>query len=151
VASSGKPKAVRRLVLSSMFAAGLVVVGVVDTDSPWGAVAIVSAVILGFPFVLLSSIDLGRVLRSEHEGDFRSSKATWLLSQVQAGFGAVCMAAGAYAVYVGINAWRDSTVNFQGAMSFLGIPMGLGCILVGFQFIRSAFVPERREMPRNDT
>jgi hypothetical protein len=138
-------------VLSTLFAVGLVVEGVLDTDSPFGPVAIVSAVILGFPFVLLSLIDLGRVLRAEHKGDFRASKATWLLSQMQAGFGAVCMAAGGYAAYINLGAWRNGARNFQGVISLLGIPMGLLLILVGYQFIRSAFVAERSQVPRNDT
>jgi hypothetical protein len=134
-------------VLSTLFAAGLVVEGVADPDSPWGAVAIVSAVILGFPFVLLSSIDLGRVLREEHGGDFRASTATWLLSQVQAGFGAVCMAAGAYSAYMGVRAWRGGVENWQEAIPLFGIPTGILMVLVGFQFIRSSFDPGRR----NDT
>jgi hypothetical protein len=62
-----------------------------------------------------------------------------LLSHVQAAFGAVCMAAAAYAIYHNVNLWRDGTADFHGAMLFIWIPIGLALILVGFNFIRTAF------------
>jgi hypothetical protein len=151
VTSPGKPKAVRRLVLSGVLLVGFVVVALVANDPSLRAVAIAFAAILGLPFVLMSSIDLGRVLRSESDGNVRASRATWLLSHVQAAFGAVCMAAAAYAIYHNVNLWRDGTADFHGAMLFIWIPIGLALILVGFNFIRTAFAPERREVPGNDT
>jgi hypothetical protein len=151
VASQGKTKAVRRLVLSALFLVALVVVAVVANEASLRSVAIAFAAILGLPFVLLSSIDLGRVLRSESGGNFRASRTTWLLSHVQAAFGAVCMATAAYAIYHNVSVWRDGTAGFHGAMLFVWIPMGLALIVVGFNFIRTAFLPERQKASRDDT
>jgi hypothetical protein len=142
---------VRRLALSSLFLAVLVIVAFIADDPSLRAVAMAFGGILGLPFVLLSSIDLGRVLRSESGGDFRASRATWLLSHIQAAFGAVCMAAAAYAVYHNVSVWLAGTADFHGAMLFIWVPLGLALIVVGFLMIRTAFMAEAKEADRDDT
>ena len=108
------------------------------------AVAIAFACFLGIPFLLLSLIDLGHILRAESGGDFNATIATRLLSHLQAAFGATCMGAGGYVVYDGV-ARLSQTVEFDTGALFLRALTGIGIFVVGVGYIWSAFVPGRKE------
>jgi hypothetical protein len=88
-------------------------------------------------------LDLGGALRNESVVASSKSWLTCLLSQLQAAFGAVCMAAAAFTVYHNAIAWASSTAQMRvllAAYIFIGLLM----VYVGFNYIRSAFASERK-------
>jgi len=151
VTASGRPRAIRLIVVSttSLFVSVLVA-WLSDIQSLVGVV-LVFAALVGIPVLLLSLIDLGLILRAEHGGDYRATVTTRVLSHVQAGFGAVCMAAAGAVVYHHIRNYATDSAESQGAWVFLWVPMGILLALVGFSYIHSAFAPPTEETSGNDT
>jgi len=139
MALSRKAKAVIRFVLSVAFMLVMVIMAKVADDRSLVSIALAFTVILGIPVVLLSSIDLGRVLRMERGGNFLTTKMTWFLTQLQAAFGAICIAAGGYAAYYNLIDW----VKGKGSLPWIWMVMGLMMTKVGFDYIRSVFAPKR--------
>jgi hypothetical protein len=150
VASSSKSRAVIRAFASFALLLVLGTIALGADDQSIKGVAAAFAVILGVPFVLLSLIDLGGILRVEAGGDYQATKAAWLLSHLQAAFGATCMAAAGYATYYNVTTWLNGTAKFHGAVLLLSVPMGVALIVVGIDYVWSAFVPARPE-GANDT
>ena len=142
MSSSARSKAVTRVILASGLIVVLMLLAFGAQDQSLAGLVVVFAVVLGIPFLLLSLIDLGRALRADAGGDFRATKATWLLTHLQAAFGAVCMAAAAFAVYQNLASWFGGTTDSHWVLVLAYVILGLGMVLVGFRFIYSAFVPD---------
>jgi hypothetical protein len=142
--SSPKTKAKRRIMWSVAFLLGLGIVIAISNDRSVIGLSVVIAAILGVPFLFLSLIDLGKALRDESGGNFRATKSTWLLAQLQAVFGAVCMAAAAFTLYQNIPAWFASPLGFHGVLLAVWIFSAVLLVVVGFFYIYSAFAHPRR-------
>jgi len=153
VAQGSLPKQVIKIALSMVLLVVLGGIAIVADDRSLSGVAIVFGFALGIPFLLLSLVDLGRTLRSRNNGNYKASKTTWFLSQLQAAFGSVSIAATAYGLYHAVSAWYNGSAEFNSVMLFIWVPTGLGMIVVGFHFIWSAFVPveNHEESYENDT
>jgi uncharacterized membrane protein len=124
---------------SVAFLLGLGIVIAICKDRSVIGLSAVIAAILGVPVLLLSLIDLGKALRDESGGNFRAKKSTWLLAQLQAVFGAVCMAAAALTLYQNIPAWFVSRSGFHGVLLAVWIFSAVLLVVVGFFYIYSAF------------
>ena len=118
---------------------GLGIVIAISNDRSVIGISVVTVAILGVPFLLLSLIDLGKALGDESGGNFRATKSTWLLAQLQAVFGAVCMAAAAFTLYRNIPAWFASPVGFHSVLLAVWIFSAVLLVVVGFFYIYSAF------------
>jgi len=153
VAQGSLHKQVTKVTLSTVLLVVLGGIAIVADDRSLSGVAIVFGLVLGIPFLLLSLVDLGRTLRSRNSGNYKASKTAWILSQLQAAFGSVSIAAAAYGLYRVVSAWYNGTAEFDSVMLFIWIPTGLGMIAVGFHYIWSAFVPveNNEESDGNDT
>lgn len=142
--SSPKSKAKKHVMWSLALLLGMAAIAVISDDRSAIAVSVAIAAILGAPFLLLSLIDLGKALRSESGGNFRASKATWLLTQLQAVFGAVCMAAAAFTLYQNIPAWFVSPAGFHRLLLAVWVVVAVLFVVVGFFFVYSAFARPRK-------
>jgi len=153
MAQQSLPKQVIKVALSMALLIVFGGVAIVADDRSLSSVAIVFGLVLGIPFSLLSLIDLGKVLRSRNNGNYKASKTTWILSQLQAAFGSVSIAAAAYGLYRVVSTWHNGTAEFNGMMLFIWVPMGLAMIVIGFHYIWSAFAPAETNMrsDENDT
>jgi hypothetical protein len=130
---------------------GLGIVIAISNDRSAIGLSVVIAAILGVPFLLLSLIDLGKALRDESGGNFRATKSTWLLAQLQAVFGAVCMAAAAFTLYQNIPAWFASPAGFHRVLLVVWVLSAALLIVVGFFYIYSAFArPHRGQSGKGD-
>ncbi len=129
----------KRVALSVAFLALLVVMAwpADDRGSPVRAIAL--GAFVGLPFVILSLIDWGKALRRSSDGNFRGSLGARLLSHFQAGVGAICMAAGAYAISHDLFAWYRGAGGFSGPIVLVWIISGAGLVAIGFVWIWSAF------------
>ena len=130
---------------------GLGIVIAISNDRSVMGLSVVIAAILGVPFLLLSLIDLGKALRDEGGGNFRATKSTWLLAQLQAVFGAVCMGAAAFTLYQNIPAWFAGPVGFHRVLLVVCIFSAVLLVVVGFFYIYSAFArPHRGQSGEGD-
>jgi len=148
--SSPKAKAKKHVMWSLAFLLGMAAVAVISNDRSAIAVSVAIAAILGVPFLLLSLIDLGKALRSESGGNFRASKATWLLAQVQAVLGAVCMAAATFTLYQNIPAWLVSPPGFHHLLLGVWVVVAVLFVVVGFFYVYSAFARPRKDRSTED-
>ncbi len=139
-----KTKAIAKVIWSLLFLLALIVIAISDHDL--ASVSIGCALILGGPFLLLSLIDLGRVLKSLNGEDFRATKATWLLTQLQAALGAVCVAAGGFATYINFIAWFSGAANLSDIVHLIWIPMGILLVIVGILYIYTTFAVDRKDV-----
>src|SRR5690348_2896837 len=130
--SSPTAKAKKHVMWSSAFLLSMAAVAVISNDRFVIAVSVAIAAILGVPFLLLSLIDLGKALRSESGGNFRASKATWLLAQLQAVLGAVCMAAATFTLCQNIPAWLVSPPGFHHLLLAVWVVVAVLFVVVGF-------------------
>jgi hypothetical protein len=136
--SSPKTKAKRRVMWSLALLFGLGAIAISNDRSVIGLCVVIAA-ILGIPFLLLSLIDLGKALRDESRGNFRATKSIWLLAQLQAVFGAVCMAVAAFTLYQNIPAWLASPAGFHSVLLAVWVFSAVLLVVVGFFYIYSAF------------
>ena len=148
--SSATEKAQKRVFWSFVFLLALVAVFVSANDPSARAVSAAFAAILGVPFLLLSLFDLGRALKSEDNAGPRTSRLVWLLSQLQAAFGAVCMAAAAFTVYHNVLAWPVTPTAGGRALLAVFVVGGLLMVVAGFSFIHSAFARGRKSSAGKD-
>lgn len=102
-------------------------------------VSLAVAAILGVPFLLLSLIDLGKALKDENGGNFRATRPTWVLAQLQAAFGAVCMASAAFTLYQNVPAWFAAPAGLRRVLLAAWIFCGVLLVVIGFFYIYSAF------------
>lgn len=138
--SVASKKAVRNIILSLAFLLALAAAAVVAT--PFAGVAIASAVIVGVPCLLLSVADLGRALKIEHDGNYRATIATNLLSHYRAAGGAICIAAAGYMLFQNVRALVNGTSSSPIALQLLWLAMGALMVAVGFLLIIRAFAKE---------
>lgn len=129
---------------------GTAAIATISDDRSAQALSVAVAVILGVPFLLLSLIDLGKALRSESGGNFRATKATWVLTQLQAVFGAVCMAAAAFNLYLNIPAWLVSPAGFHRLLLAVWVIVAVLFVAVGFFYVYSAFARPRKDQSAKD-
>ena len=119
---SARKKATRWVACSSAFV--LTMAGLAFTvDRSLAGIFVVLLFLLGLPGLLLSLIDLGKSLRAEHGGNFRATKATWWLTQLQATLGALCAAVGGFGVYAALSDWARAATPTPGLMMVLRLSL----------------------------
>jgi hypothetical protein len=137
-----KLKAIRNIILSVVFLLALAAISVAAQDRSVVGAAIMFAVILGLPCLLLSIADLGRALKIEHGGNYRATGATRLLSHYRAAGGAICVSVAAFALFQNVRALISGSSDAPIALQLFWVLLGILFVLIGLLLIVRAFAKE---------